>query len=211
MGIINQLLTAIEQIQANIPDILNLIAIAWLVQAANLCTNYRFNVFGIIPRHLIGIPGIVLSPFLHGSLSHIFLNSLFFFGMAAMVSLHGLSTFYIISISITLISGSLVWCCARLACHVGASGVIMGYWSYLMINAYYNPQLIDVLAAGAGMYYVGADLLGSIAPGGKNVSVEGHVAGLIAGGITAAFYAPICEIVSTGMWHIFGIYLECII
>ncbi|MEC8882740.1 MAG: rhomboid family intramembrane serine protease [Pseudomonadota bacterium] len=211
MDIINQLLGAVDQIKANIPEILNLIAIAWMVQAANMFMNYRLNIFGIIPRHVIGLPGIVLSPFLHGNLTHIFMNSLFFFAMGAMVSLHGMSTFYVISISITLISGGLVWSFARLACHVGASGLIMGYWSYVMVYAYYNPQLIDLIAAILGMYYFGADLLSSVAPGEKNVSVEGHLAGLAAGVITAAFYQPICQVISTGAWDVFGVYLECIV
>ena len=210
MEIINQLLDAINQIKSNIPEIISFIAIAWVVQAANMFMGYRLNIFGIIPRHIIGLPGIILSPFLHGSLSHIFMNSLFFFAMAAMVSLHGLSTLYVASISITIISGSLVWCFARLACHVGASGLIMGYWSYVMVYAYFNPQLIDVITAALGMYYFGVDLLSSVAPGKKNVSVEGHVAGLMAGGITAAFYAQICQLISQVAWQGFEVYLACV-
>ena len=209
MEIIAPLLDAIEQIQTNIPEILNLIAIAWAVQVANMFLNYRLNIFGIIPRHVIGLPGIVLSPFLHGSINHIFMNSLFFFAMACMVSLHGMQTFTTVSISIVLISGTLVWAFARLASHVGASGLIMGYWSYVMIKAYFDPQFIDVISAILGMYYFGADLMASVAPGKRGVSVEGHVAGLIAGALTAMFFPQICLIIATVAGSVFGVFFPC--
>ena len=209
MDIITQLLDAIDKIQANVPEILNLIAIAWAVQVANMFLNYRLNIFGIIPRHVIGIPGIVLSPFLHGSINHIFMNSLFFFAMACMVSLHGMQTFAVVSISITLISGTLVWLFARLASHVGASGLIMGYWSYVMIKAYFDPQFIDVISALMGMYYFGVDLMASVAPGKKNVSVEGHVAGLVAGVVTAMFFKQICYVMAVIAGIILGVYVAC--
>ena len=80
-----------------------------------------------------------------------------------------------------------------------------------MVYAYYNPQITDLIAAILGMYYFGSDLLSSVAPGEKNVSVEGHLAGLAAGVITATFYQPICQVISTGAWAIFGVYLECIV
>ena len=78
MEIINQLLTAIQQIEANVPTLISLIASAWVVQVANMFLGYRLNLFGIIPRHVIGLPGILVSPWLHGSINHIFMNSLFF-------------------------------------------------------------------------------------------------------------------------------------
>lgn len=209
MSIIAELQVAIDQIQANIPDLLNLIAVAWAVQAANMFLGYRLNIFGIIPRHVIGLPGIVLSPFLHGSINHIFMNSMFFFFMGALVSLHGMTDFTVVSISIILISGTLVWLFARLASHVGASGLIMGYWSYLMANAYTNPQFIDVLAAALGLYYFGVDFAASVAPGKRGVSVEGHVAGLAAGVVTVLFYPQICLIVSELIGAVSGTYLAC--
>jgi len=209
MEIINQLLTAIQQIEANVPTLISLIASAWVVQVANMFLGYRLNLFGIIPRHVIGLPGILVSPWLHGSINHIFMNSLFFFAMAGLVSINGMQTFTIISISIMLISGSLVWLFARLASHVGASSLIMGYWSFIMVKAYFDPQMIDVITAALGMYYFGVDLLASVAPGKGGVSVEGHVSGLIAGAITATWYAEICNIVSVMMADLFGVLLIC--
>ena len=209
MEIIDQLLNAFVQIRANVPSILGWIAIAWIVQIANMFLGYRLNILGIIPRHVIGLPGIVLSPLLHGSINHIFMNSLFFFAMAGMVSLNGMQTFAIVSISITLISGTLVWLFARLACHVGASGLIMGYWSFVMVKAYIDPQFIDVISAVLGLYYFGIDLLSSIAPGERGVSVEGHVAGLVAGAATAVWYPEICNLVSIMMADLFGLLLLC--
>ena len=206
---IDQMVDASKIIQENVPEILSLIAIAWGVQLVNMMLGYRLNIFGIIPRYLIGLPGILFSSFLHGSLNHIFMNTIFFFVMACMVSVHGMAGFKIVSISIILISGSLVWLLARRACHVGASSLIMGYWSYVMVKAYFDPGAIDVIAAGVGMYYFGVDLLASVAPGKRGVSVEGHIAGLVAGGITAAFFQPVCAVITTVSAE-FGWALSCI-
>ena len=210
LAVIDQMIAASNTIQANVPEILSLIAIAWVVQLANMILGYRLNIFGIIPRYAMGLPGIVLSPFLHGSLNHIFMNTIFFFAMACMVSLHGMSVFTIVSISIMGLSGIMVWLFARRACHVGASSLIMGYWSYVMVRAYFDPQAIDVIAAAVGMYYFGMDLLASVAPGKKGVSVEGHLAGLVAGGVTAMFFQPICAAIATIAAE-FGWVYSCII
>lgn len=209
MGILDQLVNALQAIEQNVPTLISIISLAWAVQVANMFLGYRLNIFGIIPRHVVGLPGIVLSPLLHGSISHIFMNSLFFFAMAGLVSINGMQTFAIISVSITLISGTLVWLFARLACHVGASGLIMGYWSFIMVKAYFDPQFLDVISAALGAYYFGIDLLSSVAPGKRGVSVEGHVAGLIAGAVSAIYYPTVCQLVSLLLSDLFGIFLVC--
>ena len=78
MQILDELLNALQTIEGNVPTLIGIIASAWIVQVTNMLLGYRLNIFGIIPRHVIGIPGIVLSPWLHGSINHIFMNSLFF-------------------------------------------------------------------------------------------------------------------------------------
>ena len=209
MQILDELLNALQTIEGNVPTLIGIIASAWIVQVTNMLLGYRLNIFGIIPRHVIGIPGIVLSPWLHGSINHIFMNSLFFFAMAGLVSLHGMQTFVILSISITLISGVLVWLFARMASHVGGSGLIMGYWSFIMVKAYFDPQFIDVISAVLGAYYFGIDLLASVAPGKSGVSVEGHVAGLIAGAVTAVWYPTVCQVVTMMLADLFNVLLIC--
>ena len=83
---------------------------------------------------------------------------------------------------ITLVSGGAVWIFARPGIHIGASGLIMGYFGALLLDAYRNPGLMTILIAVLTLYYL-SGLFFNLLPGGKGVSWEGHVFGFIAGGL----------------------------
>ncbi|MCX7119055.1 MAG: rhomboid family intramembrane serine protease [Legionellales bacterium] len=81
---------------------------------------------------------------------------------------------------IILVSGLLIWCFAVPGLHVGASGVITGYWGYLVAHAYYQSTATTLILAAVCLVYF-AGILWSIFPGKKHVSWQGHLFGLIAG------------------------------
>ncbi|MCD8499823.1 MAG: rhomboid family intramembrane serine protease [Gammaproteobacteria bacterium] len=93
----------------------------------------------------MGLIGIFTSPFLHGSFTHLLFNCIPLFLLMNLLLLAGLDQFIVISLLIIVISGLCVWLVGRPALHVGASGLIMGYWGYLMINAILYPSIITVL------------------------------------------------------------------
>lgn len=188
MNIIWQLQAIFSSVQNYVPYVLHILVLPWLVQIVNALVGYKLNVLGILPRVPVGMLGIVFCPLLHGSFSHIFMNSFFFFALALMVLLQGKQVFWVVVISVTVLSGLMVWLFARRALHVGASGLVVGLWSYSVTMAYYNPSLAHVLAAAVGIFYFGTDLLASMLPQGKKVSVEGHIAGFIAGVMTASYF-----------------------
>ena len=192
MNTIWQLQAIFSSVQNYVPYVLHILVFPWLVQIVNALVGYKLNVLGILPRVPVGMLGIVFCPLLHGSFSHIFMNSFFFFALALMVLLQGKHVFWVVVISVTLLSGLMVWLFARRALHVGASGLVVGLWSYSVTMAYYNPSLAHVLAAAVGIFYFGTDLLASMLPQGKKVSVEGHIAGFIAGVMTASYF-PIAK------------------
>lgn len=191
MNIISQLNQAAIILKDEFPFLLEIIVYVWGIQIVNTVLGGRLRVLGILPRSPIGLVGIFASPFIHGDWNHITMNTLFFLAMGSMLILRGQEVFLVVSISIMLIAGGLVWLFGRKALHVGASSIIMGYWSYLLINAYLNPNLIDIISAGLGLYYCGIHLTASLMANGPGVSEEGHIAGFIAGVVTAIYYEPI--------------------
>jgi len=197
VDVVNQLNAAGMQLRMHIGFLLSIMAIAWVVQFANAAVGYRLCVFGIVPRTVLGLFGILFSPWLHGSFNHIFMNSLFFLTMGSMLIIQGKQMFVVVSIALVLLSGLLVWLFANRASHVGASSVIMGYWSFLMARAYYHPDLIDLIAAGAGLYYCGVHLTASLLDDKKGVSMAGHAFGFISGIIIAAYYRQVEFLVLT--------------
>lgn len=167
---------------------LSIIAILWLVQCVNKLTGYRLNILGITPRTIFGVIGIPLSPFLHRDFTHLLFNSLPLFLLMNLVLLHGYSSFIATSIFITLFAGVLIWLLGRRAIHIGSSIVIMGYFGYLLANAYQNRTIGNILLVLIALYYFGGLLL-ALVPGKKGVSWEGHIFGFIAG-IGAAYVLP---------------------
>jgi membrane associated rhomboid family serine protease len=178
----------IASIQHNTFFVLKLIAILWIINIVNFILGYRLNFLGIYPRNIFGLPGIVCSPFLHGNFNHLFFNSIPLFVLINLILFNGRLDFYYISITIILLSGAALWLFGRKAIHIGSSTLIMGYFGYLLINAYHQPTIVTVLLAAVCIYYFGGLFL-ALFPGKKGISWEGHVFGFLAG-IAAAFLFP---------------------
>ena len=160
----------------------------WIIHAVNVALNYRLNTLGLVPRKIRGIPGVIFSPFLHGSFSHLFFNSIPFFVLLDFLLMDkGIHSAITISSIIIGISGVLLWLFGRKGVHVGASGLIMGYLAYLLVNAYQHPSIKTLLLGVVCLYYFGGLLVG-LFPQKKYVSWEGHVFGFL-GGIAAVFFA----------------------
>lgn len=176
----NDFSAASSSIYHYLPLVLKLIGLAWLIQLINYLLGYRLNYFGIYPRHLRGLIGIPCAPFLHGNFDHLFFNTVPFFALSLLMLMAGSSIFLCASLLIILISGALTWLLGRSAIHIGASSLVIGYWSYLLIAAYHQKSLITVGLALICIYYFGSFLL-SLIPSNEKVSWEGHLFGFLAG------------------------------
>jgi membrane associated rhomboid family serine protease len=185
---LNQIQSAISLVKDNIPLALLLIGFLWGILIVNKLVGYRLNLLGIYPRHLIGLIGIPIHPLLHGGFNHLFFNSIPLFVLLTFVLTGGINSFICITLSITLISGFAIWLFGRRAIHIGASDLIMGYWGYLLVDAYQHPSILTYILAIICIYYFGGLLL-SVFPQEERISWEGHLFGLIAG-IATAFLCP---------------------
>lgn len=177
-------LKLVSDLSSNLHVILTLIAVLWVIQIVNLLVGGRLAILGILPRNPWTIGGIFFSPFIHGNFSHVFYNSIPLFVLGSFVLLLGQTLFWQITLFIVVVSGILLWCFGRRGLHIGASGLIMGYWGFLIAYAYRTQTFTSVIPAIITIYYFGGMLL-SVLPGHKrNVSWEGHAFGCIAGILT---------------------------
>ncbi len=185
--IANQLSTTVLSVQQNLPFVLSLIAGLWCIHILNWALGGRLIILGVYPRKWFSSLGIFFYPFIHGNFNHIFFNSIPLFILGSFVLLLGYPTFYCVSVTIIVLSGLLTWVFGRGGFHIGASGLIMGYWSFLLVNAYF--QQISVLTIAPAMvcvYYFGGFLF-QLFPSDIKTSFEAHLFGFLAG--IAAFYA----------------------
>ncbi len=152
----------------------------WGFNILNWILGSPFNAFGIHPRRFFGLLGIFFSPFLHKNFSHLFFNSIPLFALGLAILAKGLFTFLKITSVVVVLGGFGVWLFARRAVHIGASGVVSGYFGYILTTAYFESSFTAWLLAIVVIYYFGSIFLG-IFPQEEKVSWESHFFGFIAG------------------------------
>lgn len=160
------------------------ILILWAIYIIDLVIPYNFSQLGIVPRSISGLKGILLSPFIHGSYSHLASNSvpiavLLFF----LFTLYKRDSIKIIAL-ITIIGGGFVWIFARSASHIGISGLIYGLVTFLIVAGIFKRDFKSIAVSIVTAVLYGGILWG-VLPTSTYISWEGHLFGAIAGGLIA--------------------------
>lgn len=184
-----QLSFIMQAIAQNIWAVVAIVALLWAIQIINKSSGYCLNRYGIIPRRLAGLPGIIFAPFLHGDFGHLFFNTIPLFVLINLVLIAGWPIFITVTLFIVVAGGFLVWLFGRYAIHIGASGLVMGYWGYMLLNAIYHFSIMTIILAALCLYYF-AGLYINLLPTSKTSSWEGHVFGFVAG-IAAVYLIPL--------------------
>ena len=112
--------------------VLFMILLMWFVELINMSVGHRLSMYGILPRSTDGLYGIVLAPMLHHGMQHLLMNTLPFIILSALVVMNNGRLYLKLTLLIILLSGSCVWLVGRSAYHVGASGLIFGYFGFLV-------------------------------------------------------------------------------
>ena len=169
-----------------------LLILVWAIFFFEQIFNADLSSHGILPRNLSGLQGVLFSPFLHGDLNHIANNSfpLFILTMALIYFYRDISL-KILCHGI-LISGLMTWVIGRNAVHIGASSLIYVLVSFIffkgMMTQYYRLMALSftvVMIYGGMIWYVfpSPEILG-----GKQISWEGHLSGLLTGFLFAGYF-----------------------
>src|SRR5437016_5442395 len=164
-----------------------LIALCWAVFVVNnLMLNGHLNQYGIRPRHIGGLLGILWSPFLHSSLRHLVANTVPLALLGTILCLRGRYEFAIVTVMGVVLTGGLTWLIGRNAYHIGASGLIFCFFGYLASLAFFERKIGTLLLSIVCILGYGGIVRG-ILPTSSAVSWEGHLAGFISG-ITLAWF-----------------------
>ena len=153
------------------------------LQLLNVATGYSLMAFGLVPRTLHGLFGILTSPFLHASFAHLSANLIAFLVLGTLVILDGLHRFIAVSAIVIVLGGALVWLFGFAGVHVGASGWVFGLWAYLLSRAWFHRSWSNLLTAAVVALLYGGLIVGFLPRQG--ISFEGHLFGALAGFIAA--------------------------
>lgn len=149
------------------------------------------NRFGIHPRRVKGLTGILLYPFLHGDLKHLATNTLPLMILGWLILLSGIPAFVLVTGVVWLVSGWGVWLFGSARSnHIGASGIVFGYLGFLVARGYFDRSPVAIaIAVIVGLAY--GSLLWGILPFQRGKSWEGHLFGLLGGAGAARYWLEI--------------------
>jgi membrane associated rhomboid family serine protease len=151
-------------------------------------TACGLNQFGIIPRNLIGLRGILFAPFLHANLAHLIGNTIPFITLGWLIMLREISDFVVVSIISALVGGLGTWVFGSPGIHIGASGVIFGYLGYLLSRGYFERKPLSIAMSLFVLVLYGS-LIWGLLPFQYGISWEGHLFGFLGGVVSAKMLA----------------------
>jgi membrane associated rhomboid family serine protease len=158
------------------------LAAIWGIQVVNALLGYQLSYeFGVQAWNPLSLPEVFTAPFLHYGWDHIEGNSgpLFIFGFLA--AFRGVRKFVSVTFVIIVISGLGAWLTSTPGTvTAGASGVVFGYFGYIMVRGLFDRHGIDIVI-GVVMALSFAYQFSVIVPGTPGVSWQGHLFGFVAG------------------------------
>ncbi|WP_127959576.1 rhomboid family intramembrane serine protease [Serratia microhaemolytica] len=164
-----------------------LIMVFWVVQIIKSLSGATLLGFGVVPRELYGLVGVVTSPFIHGNFEHLIANTLPFFFLACLLFMSHRKRVVSYLVVIWLTTGLITWIIGRNASHIGASGVIYGMASFLVFAGIFGKRL-KLIAISILVIFFYSGLIWGLFSTERQVSWEGHLAGTLSGLLLAFCY-----------------------
>lgn len=165
--------------------VLALAALMWVTEVVDVAAGHRLDRYGIEPRDADGLVGVVTAPFLHAGFAHLIANTVPFLAMGFAIALRGALRVLAVTAIVALVSGMGTWLLAPAGTiHIGASGVVFGYATYLLAQGFFERHLLGIAIGLAVGIVWGSALLGGLLPR-QGISWQGHLFGAV-GGVIAA-------------------------
>ena len=163
------------------------ILIIWFVFWFEVRFGYSFNHFGVYPRTLIGLRGVIFSPFIHSNIEHLYHNTIPLFVLSvALFYFYRAISWKVIFYGI-LLSGFLTWCIGRPSNHIGASGLIYVLMSFTLFKGIFARHF-RLIALSLLIVFLYGSMIWYVFPIKAEISWEGHLSGLIVGFLFALYF-----------------------
>lgn len=165
-------------------------AVLWVVHLISLLLDEDLSKLGLLPRNLVGLLGIFTSPLIHADFSHLISNTVPLVILGWIIFYFYPKVSYILFVFIYFFTGLLVWIFARQVYHIGASGLVYGFVSFLFFSGIFRRDNKSIALALVITFLYGGLVWGMI-PGWKGISWESHLFGAITGLIAAYLFRKI--------------------
>ncbi|HMC01944.1 MAG TPA: rhomboid family intramembrane serine protease [Flavobacteriaceae bacterium] len=156
------------------------VLIIWLVFWFEIRFGFDFTSFGVFPRTLSGLKGVLFSPFIHSGIDHLYHNTIPLFVLSSAVFYFYKPIAWKIFGYGILLSGLLTWLIGRPAFHIGASGLIYVLVSFTFFKGIFAKHY-RLIALSLLVVFLYGSMIWYTMPIKENMSWEGHLSGLITG------------------------------
>lgn len=163
------------------------VALLWAIKIFEIGLDLDIVSFGLYPRAYSGLIGIVTCPLIHSSFEHLFSNSI------PLLILGGITFYFYRPIAFSvffwvyLMGGVWLWAAGRPAYHIGASGLVYGFASFLFFSGIFRKERTSMALSLIVVFLYGSMVWG-IFPLESRISWESHLLGSLAGFITAFYF-----------------------
>lgn len=174
-----------SRLRASLVPVGVMLAVMWVLEVIDTVAGHRLDQHGIRPRRVDGLDGIAWAPFLHGGFPHLIANTVPFALLGGAIALGALRRFVIVTAVVAVVSGIGTWLTGPdNTVHIGASGLVFGYLTYLLARGVFARSLLYLLG-GAVVFMIYGGVLWGVLPS-PGISWQGHLFGAI-GGVAAAY------------------------
>ena len=163
------------------------VSLLWIVKLVEVFFGLDFTSYGLFPRTLFGIKGIFAAPFIHKDFQHLISNSFPILFLITIIFTSYRKVALKVFGFVFLLTGIWVWAAARPAFHIGASGLVYGFVSFLFFMGILRKDSRSMALALLVTFLYGG-LIWGVFPIDYTISWESHLLGAIAGVFTALLY-----------------------
>jgi len=166
--------------------------VMWLVRGMYMFLPHGFSLagMGIVPRTWAGLPNIPIAPFIREGFYHLLSNTIPFVILGALILARGVIEFVFVLFVTTFVSGFGTWLFGEgNAQHIGASGVVFGFFGYLVFRTAFDRKITSAVITLAVAIAYGSAMTYSLIPE-EHVSWSGHFFGFVGGFVAARLRYP---------------------
>jgi len=160
-------------------------AVLWAVQIANAVDDHRLDRFGLRPREVDGLWGVLTTTFLHNNAWQLISSTGPFVLIGWVILLSGMRTWLTVTGLVILLGGIATWLIAPSGLILGCSGLIFGWMGYLLARAYFTRRILWIVSAVAVAFFFSGLFAGLLPSINSKSSWQAHVcsfaAGIVAG------------------------------
>jgi len=181
-----------DSLKARALVLATLTAVMWLVRGIDMFMPHGLSSagMGIVPRTWAGLQNIPIAPFIHEDFDHLLSNTIPFVILGALILVRGVIEFVFVLLVTAFFSGFGTWLFGEgNAQHIGASGVVFGFFGYLVFRTAFDRKITSAVITLAVAIAYGGAMTYSLIPE-DHVSWSGHFFGFIGGFVAARLRYP---------------------